>query len=95
MAAFIIADIEVKDSDAYQEYIQKVPALVAKHGGVYRARGGSHTVLEGNWQPRRLVILEFPDRKCAEAFYDDPDYLGLKLIRQKTTDTNLVLLEGL
>ena len=95
MTAFILAEIDVKDPDAYQEYIKQVPALVEKHGGVYRARGGQHTILEGNWNPSRIVLLEFPDRNSAEAFYNDSDYSGLKQIRHKTTDSNLVLFEGL
>ncbi|MCZ6672427.1 MAG: DUF1330 domain-containing protein [Verrucomicrobia bacterium] len=95
MSAFVLADIEIHDPAGYREYIEKVPDLVAKHGGVYRARGGGHTCLEGDWEPKRLVLLEFPDRSNAEAFYDDPDYQSLKQIRQNTTKTNLVLFDGL
>jgi uncharacterized protein (DUF1330 family) len=95
MAAFVIADIDIQDPEGYQEYLKQVPALVAKHGGVYRARGGPHSVLEGEWNPKRLVLLEFPDRSAAEAFNEDPEYLEIKKIRLKTTHTDLVILEGL
>lgn len=95
MPAYVLADIQVKNPEAYQEYIQKVPALIAKHGGAYRARGGDAKRLEGTWEPSRLVLLEFPDREAAEAFYEDPDYTGLKHIRLNTTHTNLILFEGL
>ena len=95
MATFLLADIEVQDPEGYQEYIQLVPPLVEKHGGVYRARGGDCSVKEGSWQPRRTVLLEFPDRTSAEAFYNDPDYAPVKAIRLRTTDTNLVIFDGL
>ncbi|MDG2166537.1 MAG: DUF1330 domain-containing protein [Opitutales bacterium] len=95
MAVFVLADIEVQDPEGYQTYIKLVPPLVAKHGGVYRARGGECTVKEGSWHPRRTVLLEFPDRASAEAFYDDPEYAPVKDIRLRTTDTNLVIFDGL
>ena len=95
MAAFLLADIDVQDAEGYKEYIKLVPPLVAKHGGVYRARGGDCSVEEGVWQPRRTVLLEFPDRQSAEAFYHDPEYADIKAIRQRTTDTNLVIFDGL
>ena len=95
MAAFIVVDIDVKDPEAYAGYIEHVPPLVAKHGGVYRARGGRHTVMEGDWDPKRMVIIEFPDRAAAEAFYGDPAYADLKKLRQTTTESNLVILDGL
>ncbi|MCB1123211.1 MAG: DUF1330 domain-containing protein [Verrucomicrobiae bacterium] len=95
MAAFLIADIEVKDAETYQDYIRQVPALVAKHGGVYRARGGDLAVKEGTWKPNRLVILEFPDRESAEAFYNDPDYQPPKAIRLSSTNANIVIVDGI
>lgn len=95
MAAFILAYIEVQNPEDYQEYIKQVPALVAKHGGVYRARGGECTVREGSWQPKRTVLLEFPDRASAEAFYDDPEYAPVMAIRHRTSNTNLIIFDGL
>ena len=70
MAAFIIADIRVEDPEAYKDYVAQVPALVAKHGGIYRARGGEHETLEGDWSPNRIVLLEFPDAAAAHAWFD-------------------------
>ena len=95
MSAFLLADIEVQDPEGYQEYIKLVPPLVEKHGGVYRARGGECIVKEGNWQPRRTVLMEFPNRAAAEAFCDDPAYAPIKAIRLRTSDTNLVIFDGL
>jgi uncharacterized protein (DUF1330 family) len=95
VSAFIIVDTKIKNTEAYREYIEKVPAMIARHGGQYRARGGLHTVKEGNWNPTRLVLIEFPDRQAIEAFFEDPDYQAIIHVRLENTDSNLVILDGL
>ena len=95
MPAYVIVDIQVKDPEGYQDYIKQVPAMVAKHGGKYLARGGSPKVMEGDWDPTRLVLLEFPDRESAEAFYNDPAYTEIKQIRHRTTTSNMAVFDGL
>lgn len=60
MAAYMIIESKVKDPEKYQQYIAQVPAIVARHGGRYLARGGQVTPLLGGWKPQRLIILEFP-----------------------------------
>src|SRR5215204_325331 len=60
VAAFVIANIDVKDPVRYQDYIKMSPVSIAKFGGRFVARGGKTEVLEGNWVPKRLVLLEFP-----------------------------------
>jgi len=60
MAAYVIADIDITDPKAYEEYRAKVPAVIAKYGGRYIVRGGKIEQLEGGWQPKRLAVLEFP-----------------------------------
>ena len=94
MAVYLIADIEVREPERYKAYVESVPALIAKHGGTYRVRGGEVTALEGGWSPGRLIVLEFPDRAAALAFYNDPRYAPFRTLRQSTTDTQLVLAEG-
>ena len=95
MAVFIIADIALHDTRRYQVYVDNVPALVAKHGGRYRVRGGQCEVLEGSWSPSRLILLEFPDREAALAFYNDPAYEPYRQHRQSISDGNVILVEGL
>ncbi len=95
MSAFILVDITVKHPEAYREYLEKVPCLVAKHGGRYRVRGGEHQTLEGDWVPNRLVIVEFPNREAALAFYRDPEYDPVKAIRTRTTESNLIIVDGI
>jgi uncharacterized protein (DUF1330 family) len=94
MSTYLIANIRVNDSEVYKDYVENVPALIEKHGGEYRVRGGETQVLEGQWIPDRLVVLEFPDRDTATAFYNDPDYAPFRELRQAVTDSALVLVDG-
>ena len=95
MSAYLIVDVEVKDADAYAEYIKLAPAFIEKHGGRYLARGGQPQALEGSWQPQRLVLAEFPDAASARAFLADPGYAPVKAIRHRAAATNITLVEGL
>ena len=94
MAAYIWANVEVTDPVAYEEYRQRVPAIIAAHGGRYLARGGRSELLEGAVQPNRLVILEFPDMAQLKAFYHSPEYRPLLALRQRTARSSLMALEG-
>lgn len=94
MSTYLIADIELHDTDKYKEYVEHVPAVIAKHGGKYLVRGGDSQVLEGSWSPARLIVLEFPDRQAALAFYGDPDYAPYKALRHSISDSKLVVVEG-
>jgi uncharacterized protein (DUF1330 family) len=95
MPAYMIVDVDVHDADAYQEYRTRVPDLIEKHGGEYLVRGGESEVIEGSWQPHRLVLFRFPDRQAIRAFLDDPDYAELKALRHRTCDSNLVAVDGI
>jgi uncharacterized protein (DUF1330 family) len=95
MTAYVIADVEVLDKVAYEEYRQKVPATIAAYGGRYIARGGATEVLEGDWVPRRCVLLEFPSMAQLKAWWDSPEYVPLRAIRQRATRSNLIAVEGL
>jgi uncharacterized protein (DUF1330 family) len=95
MPAYIVADIEVTDPKLFEEYRLKIPALIEKHGGRYLARGGAVEVLEGSWVPSRAVILEFPDMAALKRFWDAPEYKPLQAIRQASTNSNLIAVEGI
>lgn len=95
MTAYMIVDLEIHDAAGFQEYRTRVPALIERHGGRYLARGGEVEVIEGSWQPRRLVLFRFPDRQAIKAFMDDPDYAELKALRIRTCDSNIVAVDGL
>ena len=95
MSAYVICDIEVTDSAGYKEYAQQAPPTIARHGGRYLARGGAVDVLEGEWTPNRLVILEFDSVEAARRWHSSEDYAGPKALRQKTSQGNFVVVEGL
>jgi uncharacterized protein (DUF1330 family) len=95
MPAYMIVNLKLRDPAAYEQYKVGVPALVRKHGGEYLVRGGAHEVLEGQWQPSRLVLFRFPDTAAVHAFMNDPEYAPLKAIRQGAADTDAVVVEGL
>jgi uncharacterized protein (DUF1330 family) len=95
MSAYLIADVEILDSAGYEDYRRQVTATITAFGGRYLVRGGAHTVLEGDWSPKRCVILEFPNMAQLEAWYDSPAYVPLRAIRERTTKSRFVKVEGL
>ncbi|MGA8712533.1 MAG: DUF1330 domain-containing protein [Roseiarcus sp.] len=94
MAAYFIFDVEIRDMGRYQEFMAGVKPALEAAGAKYLARGGAHKVLEGDWQPRRIVLPEFPSAKAAEEFYYGAVYRGLKAIRDECSSARLVLVEG-
>jgi len=95
MSAYVIFDVEIRDPAHFQEFMKGVkPALVAA-GGRYLARGGAFKVYEGDWSPRRIVLLEFPSIAAWEDFYNGETYQGLKSIRDECSSARLVSVEGL
>jgi uncharacterized protein (DUF1330 family) len=94
MPAYVIVDIEVTDAEGYKEYVQRAPEAVKRYGGRYLARGGKTEVLEGEWQPKRLVILEFPDMERAKAWLNSPEYAPARAMRHKYARSNMVVIEG-
>ena len=83
MAAFAILDVEIRDMERYREYMRQVKPVIEAAGGRYLVRGGAHRVAEGEWFPRRLVLLEFPSMDAIESFYLSPEYQALKSLRLK------------
>ena len=94
MSVFLIADIKVTDDRWIPDYAANVHEIVSKHGGKYLVRGGSFEILEGDWVPHRLVLLEFPTIEAAKGFYDSEDYRPLRDIRLNATNSNMVMVEG-
>jgi uncharacterized protein (DUF1330 family) len=95
MPAYVVANIDVHDKDGYEEYKKLAPASIAQYGGRYLARGGTCEVLEGEWTPKRLVILEFPTAARAREWWASPEYAPARAIRRKTAEGELVVIEGL
>jgi uncharacterized protein (DUF1330 family) len=95
LPAYVIFDVEIHDPARYQEFMSKVKPALEEAGAKYLARGGSHKVYEGDWQPRRIVLLEFPSVEAWETFYNGPVYQGLKAIRDECSSARLVGVEGI
>ncbi len=94
MSAYFIVDVTVTDPEGYAVYKPQAAATVAAFGGRYLARGGAVEVLEGDWQPSRLVILEFPDVAAGKAWLESEAYREPRKLRQAAARTNMVLIEG-
>ena len=95
MPAYAIFDITVLEPARYEEYKKLAPPAIAAYGGKYLARGGKLDVLEGDWQPSRIVILEFPTAEQAKAWIDSPEYREARALRHATATTNAILVEGI
>ena len=94
MAAYVIVDVEVLDPVAYQRYKEQVPATLAAYGGRFVARGGRAERLEGDWQPQRIVILEFESLERARAWWGSAEYAGPKTLRQSASTADMIVVEG-
>jgi uncharacterized protein (DUF1330 family) len=94
MSAYLIAEVEVRDPQGYDEYRKLVGPTLQKYGGKFLVRGGKVESLEGDWNPKRVVVLEFDSVDQARRWYDSPEYTIAKDIRQKASDGRFILVEG-
>jgi uncharacterized protein (DUF1330 family) len=94
MAAYVIVEIDVTDPRMYEEYRRQVPPSIEKYGGRFIARGGRAERLEGDWDPKRIVVLEFKDLATAKAWYASTEYAGPKEIRQESSRARMIVVEG-
>jgi len=95
MSAYVIVDINVHDTEAYEGYKNLTPATLALYGGRFVVRGGQAETLEGNWMPARVVVLEFSDMEQAKKWWSSPEYAPAKRIRQAYATTDMIVVEGL
>jgi uncharacterized protein (DUF1330 family) len=94
MAAYVIVQVDVKDPVRYEDYKAMVPPSLAKFGGRFVVRGGQTHTMEGTWSPRRLVVVEFPSVEQAKAWWASPEYAEAKALRQATSESQLLIVEG-
>jgi uncharacterized protein (DUF1330 family) len=96
MAAYMIVQENMTGGDQapFEEYRKQVIATFAPYGGKFLARGGKLTVLEGEWPHQRTVILEFPSREKAEAWYHSPAYQKILPLRLKCMTANFIVIDG-
>lgn len=93
MKAFLILDLTITDMANFKTYISRIPEFIAKHGGQYLIKGSVPVTIEGDWQPDRIVVLEFPNKTQAQAFLNDPEAQPLFNIRKENTVSKLILAE--
>ncbi len=94
MPAYIIVEIEIHDPQAYEEYKKLTPVSLAAYGGRFIVRGGKTETLEGEWQPQRIVVLEFPTVERAKEWWASEAYAPAKSLRQRTAHTKMIVVEG-
>ena len=95
MPAYVIVETDISDHEQYEQYKAASPGAVASGGGRFVVRGGELAVLEGNWEPTRLVILEFEDLEAAKRWYDSPEYQEAKKLRDGAANLRMVAVQGL
>lgn len=90
----VIEAKEVMDKNKYIEYIKQVPPIVEKFGGKYLARGGKVTVVSGDWNPARVIIIEFASTDKFNAWWNSPEYRLVAPLREQSAKVNAVIIEG-
>lgn len=94
MSAYVIVETDITDPDRFEQYKAASPATVQAGGGRFVVRGGELAVLEGDWQPSRLVVLEFEDLAAARAWYDSETYQQAKKLRDGAAGLRMVAVQG-
>ena len=92
MAAYIIVDVKVTEPEAYERYKATVQQTLEKFGGKFVVRGGHSEILEGDWKPTRLVVLEFGSMERAKAWWNSREP---KKLRQRASITNMIVVDGI
>src|SRR5438105_1619717 len=94
MSAYIVVEVEVHDPETYENYKAMVPPSLTEYGGRFLVRGGRIETLEGDWSPKRFVMVEFPSVDKARAWWDSAGYAEAKALRQATAKTQMIVVEG-
>ena len=94
MAAYIIADVTITNEDQMKVYREWSSRAMAEHGAEIVVRGGAIDVLEGGWQPQRIVVLKFKDRDAARAYYASESYTRAREAREGAGSINMIAVDG-
>jgi uncharacterized protein (DUF1330 family) len=94
MAGYVVAVLDVHDPEGFEDYRQRVPPTIERYGGRFLIRGGQYERLEGEWEPKRLTVVEFERTEAARRWYDSEEYRELRELRARTAVSNLLLVEG-
>jgi len=94
MSVYMIIDIQVQNSALYAEYVEKVPVILNQYGGRYLVRGGAMTPLSGNWNPERIVVIEFETMAQLRACFSSAEYRAIAPLREQSTTSKSIVVEG-
>ncbi len=94
MGAYFVIDLDVHDAAGFDEYVRVVSGVIEKYGGRYLVYRAGVEVLEGDWKPKRLTVIEFPSKARAKEFYDSKEFREIVHLRHRSAKTNLILVEG-
>jgi len=94
MPAYVIVETDVTDPEQYEQYKAASPAVIAAGGGRFLVRGGELAVLEGEWQPSRIVVLEFEDLEAAKRWYESEAYQEAKQLREGAASFRAIVVQG-
>lgn len=94
MAAYAIVDVKVTVPAKFQEYGLQVPATVEKYGGKYLVRGGAIEKAEGDWEPSRMVVIEFVTMEQLKKWYHSREYSGPMQLRHESAKANFLFVDG-
>jgi len=95
MPAYIIVDVEIHNPKEYENYRMMVPPTLEKYQGEFIVRGGKTESLEGGWDPKRIVVLEFPSVELAKSWWASDEYAPAKALRERTAKSKMILVEGI
>jgi uncharacterized protein (DUF1330 family) len=95
MKAYILVDVTITNPTLYDDYRKLTLASLEPYDGKFIVRGGKTETLEGDWDPGRVVILEFPSMEKAKAWWSSPGYTPAKAIRQAAANTKMIVVEGI
>jgi uncharacterized protein (DUF1330 family) len=94
MPAYVIVDVEINDPDRYREYVQMVPESIEAYGGRFIVRGGQAENLEGDWEPKRVVVIEFESLERAKEWWASDQYAAPKALRQSASTARMIVAKG-
>ena len=94
MKAYVIVDVKIHDPKRYEDYKKLTPGSLVPFDGKFVVRGGVTETLEGDWEPGRIVVLEFPSMEKAKEWWSSSGYAPAKAIRQSASHTRMIMVEG-
>ena len=95
MAGYLIAELNVTDQGLFAEFAEKIVELVKEHDGRYLVRGGQTEVIEGDWSPQRVVVIEFDGYDQVAAFVHSPEYIELAKLRSNSSEASTIIVNGI